>query len=409
MTSTQEGTESKSADSRGWLRNMHRVVRALLSNGIFSAVSLALSVMVARSGGTGELGMFGVAFAAYLLVQLVVRDAGANTIISVSPSYRKRRTTARRISFMAIVFAIPISLCGVFAGSPYLVIVGLAIHGICFYDYSKTLSLSLDDGQTAIMQDCILLLVTGCAVVMTWFDLISPFILVAIWASAGSALGYLVSYIQGYKLLPSWKGEAVELRTSLIFGCQALIGSGSVHILTFLLSLVGGPVLVGAMRGASTMLGPSNLIVSTVQPLLISYLARSTPDPATVSRAAVRKSALALVCVHLVLTSGLVLISHFFGELLLGSTWQDSSSLIYIVALDSVFVAVAAAPLAAHRSVWAAKRVAAISNVIVVIRIPLVLVCALWWHAIGAVAAFLCVTIIASLLWWMSLIQLTRK
>lgn len=388
---------------------MRRVIKALLSNGIFSVMTLALSVMVARSGGTDELGMFGVAFAAYLLVQVIVREAGANTIVSTSPTRRKLRITAGRISFMALLFAVPILLCSVYFNAPYLMVIGLTIHGLCLYDYSKTLSLSLDDGKTAILQDCSLFAVFAMAAVLAFLNIITPLSLVTVWAFSGSILGYLSSVMQSYRLLPSWSGEALELRTSWVFGSQALIGSGSIHILTFLLNLTGGPVLVGAMRGASTIMGPSSLIVSTVQPLLIGFLARSTTDPGTVSMAAVRKCAVALVSVHLVATSGLVAVGHFYGGLILGATWQDSAHLIYVVALDSVFVAVGAVPLAAHRSVWAAKRLAQISIRVVIVRVPLVIVGALSWGALGAVCGFLIVTIMASSAWWISLIQLNRQ
>lgn len=388
---------------------MRRVIKALLSNGIFSVMTLALSVLVARFGGTDELGMFGVSFAAYLLVQVIVREAGANTIVSTSPTRRKLRVTAGRISFMALVFAVPILLCGVALSAPYLTVIGLAIHGLCLYDYSKTMSLSLDDGRTAILQDGALFAVFSIAAGMAFLNIITPLMLVAVWAFSGSMLGYLSSFIQSYRLRPSWSGEARELKTSWVFGSQALIGSGSVHILTFLLSLTGGPGLVGAMRGASTIIGPSNLIVSTAQPLLITFLARSTSDPETVSMPAVRKCAVALVSVHFIVTSGLVALGHFYGDLILGATWQDSAHLLYVVALDSVFVAIGAVPLAAHRSVWAAKRLAQISMRVVIIRLPLVILGAVNWGAFGAVCGLLAVTIMASSAWWISLIRLNRR
>lgn len=388
---------------------MQRLMKALVSNGIFSVISLALSVIVARSGGADDLGMFGVAFAAYLLVQLIVRDAGANTIVAVLPSRRKIRRTAQRISFLGLVFGLPVAILGLLLGSPYLLVIGLTTHGTCLYDYSKALSLGLDDGKTALVQDVLLFIVFSLAAPFAFFGIIDPLALVVVWGFTNAILGYVVSFLQRYHLAPMWKGDSVELRTSFVFGSQALIGSGSVHVLTFLLSVVGGPVLIGAMRGASTILGPSNLITSTIQPLLITYLVRSSPRSGTVSMPAVRKTAMGLVSVHLAITAGLVSIGASFGDRIMGPTWQHSAPLVLVVALDSVLVAVGAVPLAAHRSLWKSRRLARINTWIVFARIPLVLVGAFGWGALGAVVGFLVVTAASSLAWWTSLIQLHRS
>ncbi|QHK20133.1 hypothetical protein GU243_10750 [Pseudarthrobacter psychrotolerans] len=224
--------------------------------------------------------MFSVAFAAYLLIQLIVRDAGANTISATLPSARRIRQTAGRISLMGIVLAVPVLLVGLTLNYPYLVVLGLTVHGICLYDYSKTLSLSLGDGKMAIVQDSILFAVFVLAAALAFLGRLNPVGLMVVWAGCGAVLGYLVSFIQVFKLAPTWSGSQAESRASLGFGLQSLAGAGSVHILTFLLAGIGGPLLVGSMRGASTIIGPANLITSTLQPLLITSFARTAPGPA---------------------------------------------------------------------------------------------------------------------------------
>jgi O-antigen/teichoic acid export membrane protein len=388
---------------------MRRIIKAIVSNGLFSAMSLLLSVLVARFGGSENLGMFGVAYAAYLLIQLIVRDAGANTLIAILPSSRRVRQTAGRISLMGIVFAVPVLLAGFVFRSPYMIILGFTIHGICLYDYSKTLSLSLADGKMAILQDSIVFTIFILASALTFFEIIDPVSLMGVWAGCGAVLGYLVSFIQVFKLAPCWSGDPVELRTSLGFGLQSLIGSGSVHILTFLLVGIGGPLLVGSMRGASTIIGPANLITTSLQPLLITFFARTAPRVGAVSMSAVLRSSAGMVSAHLALVAALVLTGYNFGSMLLGAAWEDSAPLLSIVAMDSVFVALGCAPIAAHRSIWAAGRVASINTMTVFTRIPLVLFGTVFWGALGAVIAFLLVTVLNTCAWWLSLLQLRRQ
>lgn len=387
---------------------MQRVIKALVSNGLFSGMSLLLSVLTARSGGTDELGMFGVAFAAYLLVQLVVRDAGANTLSAALPSARKIRVTARRISLMGLVLALPIVLAGLIANQSYMVILGFSIHGICLYDYSKTLSLSLGDGIMALMQDGVLFVLFLIAAWLALAGHLSALGLWCVWSFGAALLGYLASFIQAYRIRPGWSGDPLELKTSLGFGLQSFIGSGSVHVLTFLLVGVGGTTLVGSMRGASTIMGPANLVTSSLQPLLITWLARTAPRPGAVSTPAVVKSSFRLVLVHGVVTTGLVVMGLNFGDRIMGDSWSNSASLLIIVAIDSVLVAVGAAPQAAHRSLWKSKRVAQINMWIVAVRIPLVIIGAVFWGAQGAVLGFLIVTLGATLGWWFSLANLQK-
>ncbi|MDQ0673959.1 O-antigen/teichoic acid export membrane protein [Pseudarthrobacter siccitolerans] len=388
---------------------MLRVVKALIANGLFSIMSLLLSVMIARLGGSDDLGMFGVAFAAYLLIQLIVRDAGANTLSATLPTAGRIRTTAGRISLMGIVLAVPVLLVGLIFSYPYMAILGCAVHGICLYDYSKTLSLSLGNGKMAIAQDSILFTVFLIASVLAITGRIGPVGLMAVWAGCGAVVGYLVSLKQVFKLTPTWAGSPAELRASLGFGLQSLMGAGSVHVLTFLLAGVAGPILVGAIRGASTIVGPANLITSTLQPLLITSFARTAPEEGAVSMRAVVKSSAGITWANLVLVAGLVLIGYNFGGMLLGAAWEDSAPLLIVVACDSIFVALGCAPLAAHRSIWAAGRLASINTLTAFSRIPLVLVGAALGGALGAAGAFLFVTIANTAALWLSLHQLHKQ
>lgn len=372
-------------------------------------MSLLLSIVTARTGGTEELGMLGVAFAAYLLVQLVVRDAGANTLSAALPHARRIRVAARRISFMGLVAAIPITVIGIVFQQPYLVILGLSVHGISLYDYSKTLSLSLGDGVMALLQDGILF---SLFIIAGWFVLsgqAGPLMLWGVWAAGAAGLGYLASFMQSYRLRPAWVGDPLELKTSLGFGLQSFIGSGSVHVLTFLLVGVGGPTLVGSMRGASTLVGPANLLTSSLQPLLITWLSRTAPKRGSVHLPAVVKSSAGLVLAHTLVTALLVVVGLNFGDSIMGPSWKDSAPLLLIVAIDSVLVALGAVPLAAHRSLWKSRRVTRINGWLVVLRIPLVLLAATLWGAQGAVTGLLVVTLGATVAWWVSLLRLNCR
>jgi O-antigen/teichoic acid export membrane protein len=305
-----------------------------------------------------------------------------------------------------MLFAVPVIAAGLFLNSTYMLIIGLATHGICLYDYSKTLSLSLDDGKVALAQDGLLFLFFSVGAVLTWIGVIPAIALVAIWALAGAVIGYAAAALQCYRLWPRWSGDPDELRTSIGFGVQGLIGGGSVHVSTFLLALVGGANIVGSIRGASTLIGPANLVTSSLQPLLISYFSRTAPRAGEISMPSLFKSAAGMVCVQLFLAGALTLVGYFFGDVLLGPVWQDSEPLLVIVAVDAVLVAAGAAPLAAHRTLWKSGRLARINSCMVVMRLTLVIFGALLWGAQGAALGLLTVTLVGSVIWWTSIIQL---
>src|SRR5699024_7648060 len=103
------------------------------------------------------------------------------------------------------------------------------------------------------------------------FD-ISSLVVLTIWALLLPISGALLQRKIGLRLKANWYSSS-STYSGISFGFQSLFGSGSVHISTFILASLFGSVLVGAVRGASTLMGPVNLVTSSINTLSIRELA----------------------------------------------------------------------------------------------------------------------------------------
>ncbi len=387
---------------------MKRFLKALFSNGSASIISMGLSVIVARQGGTEALGEFALAYSVYIIVQLCAREAGISPLLAEHPSRRVMKRQAARSSLIGLVFSVPALACGLLLGSFAVVVVAICLNGMMLLNYSKTLSLTIADGKDALYQDAVLFLIVGVAGLTTLMGLTSSDFLVLTWAVGSAAVGYVTCWIQRMHMWPSWRGRGAESRTSIVFGGQSLLGSGSVHILTFLLTAVGGASLVGSIRGATTMVGPANLLITTVQPLAIRYLARTSSEPRTINFKQAVKAAGVILLGYSLLTAALVFTGMVWGHQIFGQAWNQSAPLLLLVACDGLAVCCAVVPIAAHRTVWASGRAARITVMLLFVRFPLVLGGAYFGGAVGAGWGFLLSTCVATTTWWVSIYQLAR-
>ncbi|MFD5427618.1 hypothetical protein [Streptomyces sp. NPDC127084] len=157
----------------------------------------------------------------------------------------------------------------------------------------------------------------------------APGTLVAVWG-----LSAVPALLLGLRLLwPHVRGAQADLRPYVRrghlgqrFAVEFAVGNASSQLAVLGLGLFAAPLAVGALRGASTLFGPLNVLFNSVNafgpPLLNRFGAR---------RAIARASALlGLVLSAVGLGWGLVLyaLPDDMGRRLLGETWQSAASLL---------------------------------------------------------------------------------
>lgn len=157
----------------------------------------------------------------------------------------------------------------------------------------------------------------------------APGLLVALWG-----LSALPALLLGLRLLrPHVRGTRTDLRPyarrghlGQRFVVEFAVGNASSQLAVLGLGLFAAPLAVGALRGATTLFGPLNVLFNSVNAFGPPLLGRLGGRRATARAAAVLGLALCAVG----LAWGLVLhaLPGGAGHQLLGATWQSASALL---------------------------------------------------------------------------------
>ncbi|MFE5613931.1 hypothetical protein [Streptomyces sp. NPDC056524] len=157
----------------------------------------------------------------------------------------------------------------------------------------------------------------------------SPARLVLVWG-----LSALPAALLGLALLhPYVRRQPWSLRRHLSkdhlgrrFVVEFAVGSGSSQLAVLGLGLLASPLVVGALRGATTLFGPLNTLFTSVNAFGPPLLGRAGGRRATVRAAAGLAAVLALVALGW--AAVLYTLPGHVGRQLLGATWQSTAALL---------------------------------------------------------------------------------
>ena len=382
-----------------------RLLAMLMSNGAASIVGLLLTIVIGRQDGPSQLGVFGVTFAVILMTQLFAEEIGINRALSNPTDPAERQVAYSRALLVALLVGGLVVGTGLVLLKPMVIVTGVALPGYVAFTFLRLLTMT--DGQvtrgfiadgllvTTVLATslcCILLGTTALPVVIAWASILPI-----------SAL--LLQNRLGLRTRPRWASQH-HRTTGLSFGIQNLFGAGSVHTATFLLASLFGSVLIGAIRGAATLLGPVNLVTTSINTITIRQLAVASPTARTKVMAfwwalATSIAALGATCTWL--------IANRFGSALLGATWDVVEPLLPWIALDAVLVACLVAAKAAHRvdnRGAAAWKVNVLSGVTRLVLLPIGGALA---GAVGVAIASAVTTLVMAVAWWASYLGYRNK
>lgn len=375
-----------------------RLVAMMLSNGAASIVGLLLTIVIGRQDGPSQLGVFGVAFAAMLMTQLFVEEIGINRALSNPTDREERQVAYSRSLLVAMMVGAVLAGAGLVLLNPIVIAAGAALPGYVAFTFLRLLTMT--DGQVTrgFWADGLLVgtVVTTsiCCVVLDT----AAFPVVIAWAVILPVSAWLLQSKLGLQPRPRW-ASGKSRYTGLSFGIQNLFGAGSVHIATFMLASFFGSVLVGAIRGAATLLGPVNLLTTSINTITIRQLAVGAPEAR--KKLLLRWFSLA-TGLSLIGASLTWLLAHHFGQLLLAASWDVIEPLVPWIALDAVLVACLIAAKAAHRvdsrgdAAWKVNVLAGLT------RLVLLPLGGLWAGAVGVAMASALTTFVTGVAWWIS-------
>lgn len=374
---------------------------AVLANGSVSVASLALSVAVARTTSATEFGSFALAMIVFTFASGLIRSAFTDTALSRPSEVAVYARSARRSSLLALFMAVGLLAWGVATSNLYLAGLAVALHGLVALDVIRTFDSAVGNAGRALLFSASWSAATCAAAIASLISPIPPTAVFLTWAVSGAAGGYIAVLVNRSPWRPGWPRDESETKAAGLFALDYLIGSGGSSLTTTLTGVLADTRIVGALRGAGTLLGPVNLIASTARSLTIPLLARRRKDPSAELAAAIRVTVL-LAIVIAPLLAILQFIPPEWGEWLLGDTWPLASVVLLPLAIESFLALVGGVPAAGHRVAFAGGRTLALRLAVGVPRPIVVIGCALVWGAPGAAWAMATLALINAVVWWLS-------
>jgi O-antigen/teichoic acid export membrane protein len=391
------------------LFSSRRAYAALLVDGLFSISSLLLTVAIAREAAVDEFGAYSFAMVVYLLVIGGTRASITETTLSKERSPQQLRTGFERVLVIAVVAVALTVGAGVLVRSPFIWIIGLALPGLLALDYVRITSSALYRPATSVVLGGIW---TTCVLALSLAALVwsmHPVTVFAIWSATGSLIGIGSWIASRLPAVPKWKRDAHDDTAAAWFSLDYVAGSGGSLLTTGLLGAVVGPSVIAAIRGAGTLLGPANLIATTVRSLCLPYLAgarRSGPNR-ELRAAVVLTSAMVVVVAPIALS--LSLMPTQIGTILLGDTWTIAQPVLLPLAIESILALAGSIAAAGHRSHFAGRRSLILRSTVGILRPVAVLTAGAMAGAQGAAWAMAAIAAINVVAWWLSYVGLVNK
>lgn len=401
-----------------YLRNFHprvfrkiassqRVRLATLTAVLSSLGGFALSVTLAHRLDLSAFGDFALAMSASALVVGVAHAGLAEPLLSVDDVSASLPQCMRRASLIGLGAAASMLALAMLFDSPFLLWSAISVHGLVLYDLTKTVNMAVGRPARAAGQEATFLAIGGTVSIVTFMGVIPPVAGFAAWNIVGALIGYGSSVIAGSLPLPGWPSSRVRTSTSLAFGCDYLVGSGSSQLLPVALGALGQISVVGALRAAGTIMGPVTMLLGMSRTLLIPHLAQSKESSPGLNRALQVSGVMTVLALPPLVF--LAVLPDSVGLFVLGQNWASAQPLLPFLALEALFIVVAAAPFAGHRAHLAAGRSLTIRAILSSARVSIIIVAAMTMGATAAAASMALVAFVGCIAWWISYARVLRR
>ena len=391
------------------LSRSSRVKLGLLGSAASSLAGFALTLSMAHALSTYQFGMFAIASSIYALLIGVTRAAIVEPLLGVSAGAADIRAAGHRASIVGMLSSVPIIAVGYVLASPYLLITGIAAHGLVLYEFTRTVNLAAQNPRNALMQDlawCASAVAAALAVATGRLNGQQGY---AMWSASGAAIGYLACLFGRYPVIPKWASSNVTTATSLRFGSDFLIGSGSAALTTNILGGLGGVLTVAALRAAGTLFGPITLVITLARTLSISFLKKVHENsPQSELRDGMRVTAI-LVAAAIGPLIFLAFLPSRVGQMLLGQSWSMAEPLLPLLAIESLLIIVAIVPFAGLRALLAGRATLIVRTGLGVLRLGCVVTAGVLWGATAAALAMSLVAIVGAVAWWRTYAVTVRR
>ncbi|MCZ4657662.1 hypothetical protein O4090_17100 [Dietzia kunjamensis] len=379
---------------------------AILTSATSSIGNFALGIAIARTSSAEEFGLFAISWIIYTVAAGVARAGIAESAIANGSFGDAKRGLVAAVAFSIMAGALLV-VVGALADSFYLQIVGMAMGGLVAFDYIRTVEVSIGSSRFALVID------------MAWSGSFLAVMACSVFVSVSSELLFI-----GWAFMPSlivlilgWRRWVSEQRfTKRIFSAvripyavDYLLVSGSAQFALGTLGAIGSPTIVGAIRGAGTLLSPVTIVSGALRPVLLAKAGSELIGTVRGERRAMLRTSLGFLVVLVPSVVAISMLPDNLGRMLLGETWTLASIVVIPIGIEAAFALLTLAPFAAHRAYDRAKRIIVIRVAMAVLRVTSVIYFGLNYGAIGAAIAMAVISAIGCAVWFLSYLQIGRR
>lgn len=322
---------------------------ALIDQGLSSLSNVAAVFLVARALDATDFGRFSLAYAVLILV-LGLSRSYLGTRLSLAATVASARTFTAAVLGGLIVSSPVIALIVLAVGTVItggastniVLVVAIAAPVVCLQDAVRFGAVACGRPGVAAISDSVwAAVVVG---VLLSGEPLNGQVALVLWL--GAAVAALVVGLTALQIMPKLRRGLQTLRQrhgigeSMAFGTA--VGQATALAVSTVAAAVLGPAAAGALRGASTMMGPLNVIHAYVHLALTPALVRRerSRDVGYCVRAGG-----AIACVAALYAMAVLLIPDTVGELLLGQTWAGARTVLPFTSVEYLALGLATAAM----------------------------------------------------------------
>jgi O-antigen/teichoic acid export membrane protein len=388
-----------------------RVSWVLVDQALSSLGNFGLGLLVAGSTSARDFGAFGIAYSLYLLLLSASRSVASEPLLvrhadssedELRHALRESTGTALALGSAMAVLCASLSVALPEPTGGAVLALAVVLPGLLLEDSCRYAVFTQGQPLRAVVVDGVWTVTSLMAIVLLgqWGSA-SVSLLVLAWGATGSAAGVLGVVLSGALPLPRATKRWYERHHDLAprFLGEVAVTVGATNLSLFLIGVVGGLEVVGALRGAEVLLGPARLLVVAAQAAAVAELVRlrRRMPHVLVSSCLVVGGVLAGA---MALAGGAThLLPDSIGRTMLGDSWAPARDVLGVVALDWAAIGFGMGAVVGLRVLAAARRSLRVRVALapLTVVVPLVGVTA---GARGAAWGYATVSVFAAGVWW---------
>ncbi len=323
-----------SEEPAGGLRARTAILSSVADQGVAAFTNIIVLVVAARLSTAAGFSVFSMVYMVFTVLLGVNVSYVGQALVLERGSDRVRAACRSAVAFTAAASTVlGLALAASLAFAPGAASHGLAVLGLVLpivltQDGMRYCFSALRLPHLALAADTVRLLVAVPALAVQPHGA-GAVRLIAVWGLSG-----IPALLVGAALLrPRLKGAPVDMRPYVRRGhlgqrfvVEFGVGNATSQLAVVGLGLFAAPLAVGALRGATTLFGPMNVLFNSATAFGPPLLNRVRGTDRKVRATAVL--AVALAGVAAAWTTVLVLLPDRTGRKLLGDTWAASSALL---------------------------------------------------------------------------------